>query len=60
MFIALNVVGLVLLVAAMVLTVTSMVTANSNTALSRKTDVWSRPAFALGILAILSSILIDR
>jgi len=60
MFLALNVVGLVLVLTSMVLTVTSMVTANSNATFSRKTDIWSQPAFILGLLAIMSSILIDH
>lgn len=60
MFLVLNVVGLVLVLTSMVLTVTSMVTANSNAELSRKTDIWSQPAFIIGFLAIISSILIHH
>lgn len=58
MFVALNVVGIALLVSSLVLTVTSIVTANSNEKLSRKTDIWGQPLMLLGVALVMLSILL--
>lgn len=60
MFVALNVVGIALLVSSLVLMVTSMVTANSNGKLSRKTDIWGQPLMLLGVALVMLSILLHR